>query len=69
VVEVTHRFTPYSKGLEGRVKKECQAAGGDDPTIDTAKVLGAPGKDVLELLFDGKVFKPTPKSAAIMRAL
>lgn len=72
LVDVLHRATPYSAATAAAIQKKCReaaAAGREEPTMDVPALLGQPVKETLELLFDGERFKPTPKTAALIRRL
>jgi hypothetical protein len=71
VVELEHRFTPYSPAVSQAVKKACEEAraAGREPVIDAPAVLGAPRKETVELVFDGRGFVPTARSRAVLRGL
>lgn len=72
VVDLTHRRTPLSPALDKRVQKACadaQAKNPDDPRVDVPALVGEPAKETLELIFDGQGFRPTTKTAAILKRL
>ena len=71
VVDLDHRRTPGSRALDARVQKACNdaTAAGGEPSIDALKLFGAPKRETVELLFDGHGWKPTPRSAAVLRGL
>jgi hypothetical protein len=74
-IEIRHRRTPFSTGLDQKISKACQTAAAKQPpdeggvSVDVPKLVGAPAKDVLELTFDGSGWKPTAKTAKIIKAL
>src|SRR5262249_6159968 len=51
LIDLEHRHTPYSRALVQSVEKKCKDASPDDPTIDVAKLLGAPRKETVEFVF------------------
>ncbi|APR78536.1 Hypothetical protein A7982_03883 [Minicystis rosea] len=69
VVDVMHRWTPYSAAVNKVIQKRCAEASAerpdDVPTIDVPKLLGEPAKATLELIADGQGFKPTAKTARL----
>jgi hypothetical protein len=72
VIEVLHRRTPLTPALDKRVLKACaeaQAKDPDDGRIDVPALVGKPAKETLELIFDGQGFRPTTKTAAILKRL
>lgn len=71
VVDLEHRLTPWSPSLAQAVKKQCREAeaAGREPVIDAPKLLGAPRKETVELVFDGRNFVPTPASRSVLRGL
>jgi hypothetical protein len=71
VLEIEHKKTPLSRGLEKRVEKACAEAAdaGKEGEIDPGKLLGAPRVDTLEFLWQAGGFKPNPRTKAIVDSL
>lgn len=75
VVDILHKKTPYSAALDKAIQKKCAEAEAkaqrpdDAPTIDVPKLLGKPAKHTLEFIADGPGFKPTAKTAALLKRM
>lgn len=72
VVDIEHRTTPYSPALDKAIQKKCaeaQAKNPDNTSIDVPKLLGKPQKETLELFGGLQGFKPSPRTAALLKKL
>jgi hypothetical protein len=68
-VDVHHRRTPISSELARAVAERCKGWDGTSDPPDTSAVVGEPSRDVIELLFDGKTFRPSGRTAALLKEL